>query len=77
MNIWFGNPIVASLEKGTFYTLDPKELNPIKPGTFWTFYHPGGQICPKAFSWTPEGPKIKFSQKMTQFDPVSKVDIAG
>ena len=42
MNIWFGNPIVASLEKGTFYTLDPKEPNPIKPGTFWTFYHLGG-----------------------------------
>ena len=36
------------------------------------------QICPQSFSWTPggsdllkNGPKIKFSQYMTQFDPAS------
>ena len=39
----------------------------------------GGHICPQTFSWTPEGsdllkkgPKNKFSQNMTHFDPLSQ-----
>ena len=55
-------------------------VNPIKPGTFWTLYHLGGRGVRSAPKLSPKllegvtcfkkGPKIKFSQYMTQFDPV-------
>ena len=53
-------------------------FNPIQPSTFGPFNtQEGGQICPQAFSWTPEGShllknglKIKFPQKSSDNDPV-------
>jgi len=51
--------------------------NPIRPGIFWTFKTPGGQIFPKLFpfSWTPRGSDllkngftIKFLWKSIIYD---------
>ena len=44
------NPSSRERSKKNAKILDIPLFNPIKRGTFWTFYHLRGQICPKAFS---------------------------
>ena len=62
---------ISSLPFGKVYYLFDQSTLPISThmaecyvgGIFWTFYHLGSEVLKK-------GPKIKFSQYMTHFDPV-------